>query len=317
MLRRTLRSAAALALMLGLAAPAAAAETVNLSYQRSSALLITLKSNGELEKRLKPLGFDVSWHETSSVISTMTARAVDFHADVADAVPVFTQAAGVDLAYYAKESPSPAAQAIIVPKTSEIRDIAGLKGKRVGVQKGSGAHFLLVANLAKAGLSFSDIQVSYLQPQDARPAFDQGAIDAWVVWDPFLAQTEVDSGARVLADGTNGTSTYQRYYLVDTRFAEKHPDVVKVVYEALQDTGRWMKANRVESAGRLSPIWGNMPVSTIEKISDRRSYDVQPVLPDDLANQQKIADVFSEGGLIPRVIDLKLAKVVAPTASKP
>jgi sulfonate transport system substrate-binding protein len=314
---RTLKAFAAAALVgIGLAAPAGA-ETVKLSFQRSSALLITLKATGELERRLKPLGYDVSWHEmTSGVIPTMTARAVDFHADVADAVPVFTQAAGVDLTYYAKESPSPAAQAIIVPKTSEIRDVAGLKGKRVGVQKGSGSHYLLVANLAKAGLSFSDVNVSYLQPQDARPAFDRGAIDAWVVWDPYLAQTEVDAGARVLADGTNGTSTYNRYYLVDSRFAEQHPDVVKVVYDALRETGRWMKANPDQSAERLAPLWGGIPVSTIQKISGRRSYDVQPVLPEDLASQQKIADAFLEAGLIPRAIELKSAKV-AESATKP
>lgn len=313
---RLSRVFASVLIALGLAGPAAAADVVKLSYQRSSALLITLKAKGELEKRLKPLGYDVSWHEmTSGVIPTMTARAVDFHADVADAVPVFTQAAGVDLVYYAKESPSPAAQAIIVPKDSPIRSVADLKGKRVAVQKGAGAHYLLVANLAKVGLGFSDIQASYLQPQDARPAFDRGVIDAWAVWDPFLAQTEVDTGARVIADGTNGTSTYNRYYLVDSRFAEAHPEIVKLVYDALAETGRWMKANPAESAALLAPLWGGMPASTIEKISGRRSYDVQPVKPEDLATQQQIADAFTEAALIPKAIDLKTAKVIDPTAA--
>jgi sulfonate transport system substrate-binding protein len=314
-LRSLLRPLAALTLALALPA-AASAETVKISFQRSSTLLITLKTSGALEKALKPLGYEVSWHEmTAGVIPTMTSRAVDFHADVADAVPVFTQAAGAPLTYFAKESASPKAQAIIVPKDSPIRTVAELKGRRVGVQRGSGSHYLLVANLARAGLTISDVEVAYLQPQDARPAFDRGALDAWVVWDPFLAQTEVDVGARVLADGSNGTSTYNRYYLVDRDYAAKHPDVVKAVYEALKEAGRWVKANKAESASLLSPLWGGIKTSTIERITDRRSYDVQPIQTEDFASQQKIADAFAEQKLIPKTIDLKAADVIDPTAA--
>lgn len=312
---RFLARAAAVAAATVLFAASASAETVRISFQRSSTLLITLKTNGELEKRLKPLGFDVSWHEmTAGVIPTMTARAVDIHADVADAVPVFTQAANVDLTYFAKESASPKAQAILAPKGSPIAELKDLNGKRIGVQKGSGAHFLLVANLARAGLSVSDVQISYLQPQDARPAFDRGVIDAWSVWDPYLAQVEAETGARVLADGSNGTSTYKRYYLVNSEFAAQHPQVVRTVYAALQEAGRWVKADRRRSAELLSPLWKGVPVPVIEAITERRSYDVQPVLAEDLATQQEIADAFAESNLLPKAIELKSAKTFDPTA---
>ena len=45
------------------------------------------------------------------------------------------------------------------------------------------------------------IQPVYLPPADARAAFERGAVDAWVIWDPFLAAAEKQLGARVLADG--------------------------------------------------------------------------------------------------------------------
>ena len=45
---------------------------------------------------------------------------VDLSADVADTVPVFAQAAGAQLTYFAQEAPSPAAQAIIVREDSPI-----------------------------------------------------------------------------------------------------------------------------------------------------------------------------------------------------
>ncbi len=72
------------------------------------------------------------------------------HPDVADAVPVFTQAAGAPLTSYAKD-PSPSAEAIIVHADSQIRSVADLRGKTVGVSRGSGARFLLAAALKRDG----------------------------------------------------------------------------------------------------------------------------------------------------------------------
>ena len=46
--------------------------------------------------------------------------------------------------------------------------------------KGAGSHFLLLAALAKSGLSFKDISTAYLTPADGRAAFIGGNVDAWV-----------------------------------------------------------------------------------------------------------------------------------------
>ncbi len=85
-------------------AVAHAQQTLDISYQRSSTLWILLKQNGQLEERLKPLGFTVNWHEFSTgLLSSMNAGSVDLHADVADAFALFTQAADAPLTYYARE----------------------------------------------------------------------------------------------------------------------------------------------------------------------------------------------------------------------
>ena len=158
---------------------AQANETVSISYQRSSTLFILLKRTGALEKKLNAMGYDVSWHEFSTgLLQSLNAGSVDLHADVADAFALFTQAANAPLTYYAEETSAPSAQAIIVPPDSPIHSIADLKGKRVAVSKGSGCNFLLIAALAKAGLTIKDIQVRYLEAPDALAAFRGGNIDA-------------------------------------------------------------------------------------------------------------------------------------------
>ena len=129
-------------------------DTIRIGYQKSSTLTAILKTNGELEKALAPLGVRVSWHEFTSglpLLEAINTGNVDFGADVADTVPLFAQAAGAKLAYVAEEAASPSAQAILVGAESPIKTLADLKGKKVAVTKGAGSHFLLLAALAKVG----------------------------------------------------------------------------------------------------------------------------------------------------------------------
>lgn len=168
----TLRNLIVAAALMLAAVTAHAEQTINNGYQRSSTLWILLKENGELEARLKPLGFTVSWHGFSSgLLSALNAGAVDLHADVADAFALFTQAADAPLTYYAREAASARAQAIIVTQNSPIQSVADLKGKTVAVSKGSGSHFLLISALKQAGLTLNDITPRYLEAPDGVAAF--------------------------------------------------------------------------------------------------------------------------------------------------
>lgn len=278
--------------------------TLRIGYQKSSTLIAVLKVQGTLERELAPLGVKPSWHEFTSglpLLEALNLENLDLSADVADTVPVFAQAAHAQLTFVAQEAPSPSAQAILVRADSPLQSVADLKGKKIGFAKAAGAHYLLIAALEKAGLSFKDIEPAYLSPADGRAAFERGAIDAWVVWDPFLSAAQRQSNARVLADGT-GIASYQRYYLASTRYAKLRPDVLRVVYTQLERTGKWVKANPKEAAALLSPVWG-LDAETIEQANGRRSYAVRPVVADRLTEQQKIADAFFADKLLPRKIN--------------
>jgi len=294
---------------------AQARETVAISYQRSSTLFILLKRTGELEKKLNALGYDVSWHEFSAgLLQSLNSGSVDLHSDVADAFALFTQAANAPLTYYAEETAAPSAQAIIVPSASPIHSVADLKGKQVAVAKGSGCNFLLLAELKKAGLTINDIQVRYLEAPDALAAFRGGNIDAWVIWDPFLAAQQRDGNVRVVADGTGGIAQYNRFYTATTAFADKHPDVLRLVFDELSETGKWVKAHPQEAAQILGPLWGNIPPPTVELANSRRSYQIVPVRRDQLEEQQRIADTYYAAGLIPNALKATDIHIWTPPA---
>ncbi|WP_277052610.1 aliphatic sulfonate ABC transporter substrate-binding protein [Zestomonas thermotolerans] len=302
----------------GLSSLTAQADTLRIGFQKSSTLLTVAKQQGTLEKALAARGTKVSWHEFPSglpLLESLNVGNVDISADVADTVPVFAQAAGAQLTYYALETPSPNAQAVLVAQDSPLKSLADLKGKRVAVTKAAGSHYLLIAALAKAGLSFKDIQPSYLTPADGRAAFENGNVDAWVTWEPFVSSAQLQQNARTLASG-EGLASYQRYYLASTPYAEQHPEVLAVVFETLQQTGRWIKAHPEEAAQVLGPLWGGLDARTVQQANQRRSYQVQAVTREALAEQQAIADAFYQAGLIPRKVDATAAGIWQPDAAQ-
>ncbi|MGE8496757.1 MAG: aliphatic sulfonate ABC transporter substrate-binding protein [Pseudomonas sp.] len=289
-----------------LGAPFADAATqVRIGYQKSSTLISLLKTQGTLEKALADQDIQISWHEFPNgqpLLEALNVGNIDLSADVADTVPVFAQAAGAQLTYFAQEAPSPSAQAIIVRDDSPLRSVAELKGKKVAVTKAAGSHYLLIAALAKAGLKFSDIEPAYLTPADGRAAFENRKVDAWVTWEPFLSGAQRQLPTRTLADGT-ALADYQRYYLTSTTFAKAHPKVLDVVFAELVKTGEWLRANPADAAKILGPLWGNLDPTIVEQANARRSYLVRKVQPDSLKEQQKIADAFFDEGLLPKRVD--------------
>lgn len=297
-------AAAALALAAFQPAHAQTAELpkeLRIGYQKYGTLVI-LKARGSLEKRLADKGIAVKWTEFPfgpPLLEAINVGSIDV-GTVGESPPIFAQAAGADLVYVGNEPPAPEAEAIIVPKDSPIRSVAELKGRRVVVAKGSNANYLLVKVLEKHGLKFGDIEVVYLTPSDARSAFESNRVAAWAIWDPYLAATQNQLGARVLADGRGAVANHQ-FYLSSRSYAEKHPQIVDILIDEIRKVGEWSKQNPGEVARQLAPQVGlEQPI--VELAVQRMGYGVKPVTPDILAQQQKIADTFFELKLVPRQV---------------
>ncbi len=274
---------------------------LRIGYQKYGTLTI-LKARGDLDRRLAAQGITVKWTEFPAgpvLLEGLNVGSIDF-GTVGEAPPIFAQAAGADLVYVANQPPAPAGEAIIVPKGSTVRSVAELKGKKVALNKGSNVHYLLVKALEKAGIKYSDVQVVYLAPADARAAFERGAVDAWVIWDPFLAAAEKQLGARQLADGKGLVANHQ-FYLASRSYADKHPQVIQAAIEELAKLDRWAENNARAVAELLAPQIGLAPDIT-EIAASRFAYGIVPITSQVATEQQKIADVFHQLKLIPKAI---------------
>jgi sulfonate transport system substrate-binding protein len=286
------------------AAQAQARPLLRIGYQKYGTLTL-LKGRGTLEKRLAAKGIDVKWTEFPAgpvLLEGLNVGSIDF-GTVGEAPPIFAQAAGASLVYVGNEPPSPSSEAIVVPKGSTARSLADLKGKKIVLNKGSNVHFLLVKALEKAGLAYKDVEVVFLPPADARAAFERGSVDAWAIWDPFLAAAEKQLGARVLVDGTGLVANHQ-FYLAARPYAEKNQEIVRIVIEELAKVDEWGLNNQKEVAAILAVQTG-LDTGVVELAASRYAYGVKPVTPEVIAAQQKVADTFAALKLIPKPIVVK------------
>ena len=278
-------------------------KVVRIGFQKYGKLVL-LKSKGTLEDKLKAAGYKVQWTEFPSgppLLEALNVGAIDF-GNTGEAPPIFAQAAGAPIQYVAYEPPAPKGEAILVPKDSKLTSVADLKGKKVALNKGSNVHYLLVKALEKAGVKYSEIEPVFLAPADARAAFERGAVDAWVIWDPFQAAAEAATGARTLADGTGIVSNYQ-FYFSSKKFLESDPKIVDLVLGQLSEVDDWAKGDIHAVAEQLAPAIG-LPVAVVEVALKRQSYGIKPVPDSVIADQQRVADSFFALGLLPKQIKI-------------
>jgi len=281
-------------------------KTVNIGFQKAN-IFALLKYRGTLESEFKKQGIGVRWVEFPAgpqMLEGLNIGSIDLAA-TGDAPPTFAQAAKADLVYLAHSPANPKTEAIVVPADSAIKTVADLKGKRVALNKGSDVNYLLVTALENAGLSYKDITPVYLPPADARAAFQRGAVDAWVIWDPYYAEVESNAKAR-LVKNAEGLVPHYTFYLASRKFADTYPETAKQVIDELGTLSRWANSHQEEAAKILSTSTG-LPQPIWQKALARMPYGAQRMTPEVFKEQQALADKFTQIGLLPVKVDVSSA----------
>ncbi|WP_241840640.1 sulfonate ABC transporter substrate-binding protein [Fictibacillus sp. S7] len=279
-------------------------KVIEIGYQKFGTLNF-LKAQKSLEKKLEPKGYKVKWTEFPGgpqLLEALNVGSLDF-GHTGEAPPIFAQAAKAPLVYVGNEPPNPKGEAILVPKGSTIKSVKDLKGKKIALNKGSNVHYLLVKALEKAGVQYKDIQPAFLPPADARAAFEKGEVDAWVIWDPFLAEAQRTTGAKILQDGTDLVNN-REFFLASDQFAKDHKDIVNIILKEVQSAEKWVSGNKKEAAKFLAPQLG-MDEKTLELVLQRRTYGLEKINQKVVGDQQDIADQFLDLKLIPNEIKVK------------
>ena len=282
----------------------ASAAVLRIGFQKGEPVLVAAKQNRDFETLLNPLGIGVSWTEFAfgpPILEAMRVGSIDF-GGVGDTPPIFAQAAHADLVYVAARPSTGDGSAVLVPPGSTLQSLHDLRGKKVAFARGSSAQNLTLAALEKAGLTFGDIEPVYLAPADAAAAFAHGDVDAWTIWDPYYAIAEARPGIRVLASSKDITPQ-NSFYLASRAYAAGAPQVIDKIVPALADVATWCDAHKSEVARLLSAGTG-VPLPLMTRAVDRTSFRSVPMTDALVADQQRIADRFSNLHLITRKLNV-------------
>jgi len=279
-------------------------KVVRIGYQKNGPLII-LKSLGTLDERLESLGYTVEWKEFQAgpaLVEALNAESIDF-GRTGNSPPIFAQVSGAPFVTIAAGKSKFEGSGILVPNESEIESVKDLKGKTVGFAKGSSSHYFLAKASEKEGISYSDVDTAFLNPGDARIAFEQGNIDAMVVWDPYTASTELHSNGTMLVNG-EGYTTDRDFFIATESFANDHSDIISVIMEEVEASSKWANENHDELVEMLAPIL-NIEEDSIRMAVERRTYGVDEITEEIIKEQQDIADTFYELNIIPKQINVE------------
>jgi sulfonate transport system substrate-binding protein len=271
----------------GSASPAAsptatAAKVIRIGHQKFDPFTL-VKARGGLEKRLQPLGVSVEWKEFQSgppMLEALNVGSIDI-GRTGNAPPVFAQAANAPLLYIGGSAPKDRSSGILVPANSAIQTLGDLRGKKIAFTKGSSANYLLAKALKSAGIKWADIEPANLTPADARAAFQQGNVDAWVIWDPFYAAAQAQKDVRVVKD-SKGLAANRDFYLANQSFVYPNFKIIEAIREETQAVATWADANPAEVVKILAPIL-NVDVSILDVVTRRPSYGFEPIQADMVA----------------------------------
>ncbi len=243
-------------------APSNLTRVVRIGHQGFGALFY-LKAKNFLEKRLAKMGWSVEWTEFTTdppILEAIGKGKIDLgYAGVAS--PIFAQSEeGVPFVYIANDSALPGSIGMIVPQDSPIRTLADLKSKKIAATQKTAAHYLLIRALTQGGLQLKDAQFVELPPPKAQEAFVRGEVDAWAIWQPFLAQLQETMPVHFLAN-SDRLMNDRNFYLASRSFASDFPDIVKIVMGETRQMATWITKNPERVAEFISARTG-MKITT-------------------------------------------------------
>lgn len=279
---------------------------LRLDYAYYNPVSLVLRRFGWVEEAFRRDGVHVEWVlslGSNKANEHLASGAVQF-GSTAGSAALLARANGVPLRtvwIYSR----PEWTALVVPGSSPLRGVEGLKGKKVAATRGTDPWFFLLQALDSAGLSQRDVTLVPLQHPDGEQALLAGQVDAWAGLDPYMAHAEVAAGARLLLRRP-GWNTYGTLNVLES-FLRHYPDAVQRVLTAYERGRRWALANPDGLVRLLSEESHLAPEVARKVLRERTAFpDPRPGEAQRVA-LRRIAPLLAKEDLVPPGTDLEAA----------
>ena len=139
--------------------------------------------------------------------------------------------------------------------TAEVETLDDLAGKTLALDKSASSYYFFLTALENgSSITEDDINVADMSDTtEAGLAFMGGSVDAAIMWEPELSEA-LDSveGAHALVTSADYPETILDSLVVNTAFAQEHPEIVEAVAEAWYKAIDYMNENPDEAYELMS-----------------------------------------------------------------
>ncbi len=123
---------------------------------------------------------------------------------------------------------------IVGLKSHGVETISDLKGKTIGVAKGSIAEFYLGRFLDLNGMNFGDVNIVNVVPKEYVKVVANGTVDALVAWQPYINQIQDEVDGIVTWQVQNGQEVYG-VLVCNNAWLTQHSDMAEHFLKALKE----------------------------------------------------------------------------------
>ncbi len=217
------------------------------SQPAGGGLVDVIHSQQHLEKTLAGQGVTVKWHFFKGAAPLINEAFANGQLDMAylgDLGSIIGKSAGLDTRVIAAAARGGNHYLAVAPG-SPIHSVADLRGKRVGLFRGTAAQLSFSAALHTAGMTEKDLNVINLDFAAASAALGARQIDA--TWGGMNILALRDRGQADVPFSTHslgGAGELSGLVLVSGRLVNEHPDWVRAVVEAQRQAATWAAQNR-------------------------------------------------------------------------
>ncbi len=191
---------------------------------------------------------------------------------------------------------------ILVQNDTDITEVAGLKGKKIGLVIGSIAQDFLNAMLEDAGLTMSDVELINLGVSELEAALATGQVDAVAMWNPTMLKICADGAGILLADGT-GVYAGENVIVANQEYTAQNPEIVRIFMEQYQRAVDELKSDFAGYAKEYSSVTG-LPSELLIQTWESSNFPVS-MTERDKSELEKTAKFLYEQGLINTEVDME------------
>ncbi len=199
--------------------------------------------------------------------------------------------------------------ALVVKKNGPIKTFAEMRGRTIAIPtRFSDERLLIFRAMKKWGIKPGEIKMVEMAPPDVAGALAAGAIDGFVMGEPFPSQAELGGYGRVLFQAREYWPDYMSCILVVQQdLIDKRPDVVQTLVDGIARSGLWLdkgKPHREDAADFVGRFYYNQKPALLRFALthplDRVMYT--PLAPR-RADFDMVRDLMLETGVLDKKID--------------